>query len=71
MSQLQSVVFNPKQFTTAQARGWMKDHNIQPIKMVDKTKTQFRYRIQNPRKFKRFVTKKVSQGIMLVIGFPS
>lgn len=69
MSEIQSVVFNPKQFTPNQARLWLKNNNIRPIKIVDRTATQLRYRIVNPKKFKRFRTKIIKSGIMFVIGF--
>ena len=71
MSEIQSVVFNPKQFSPTQARAWLKANNIKPIKMVDRTPTQLRYRIQRPGLFKRFRTKIIKSGIMLIIGFKS
>ncbi len=69
MSQLQSVVFNNKQFTTTLARAWLKENNLKSIKKVDITKNTLRYRIQPPSRFKKFRTKIVSQGVMLVLGF--
>ncbi len=69
MSQLQSVVFNNKQFTPTLARAWLKENNLIAVKKVDITKNTLRYRIRSPARFKRFRTKIVSQGVMLVLGF--
>ena len=59
-----------KKWTTIRARAWLKKHKLTPIKMVDKTKNKLRYRIQSPKKFKSFSTKKTSKGISLIIGNP-
>lgn len=69
MSEIRLLVFNPKQFSTEKARLWLKNNNIKPIKVVDRSTTQLRYRIVDPKKFKRFRTKIVKSGIMLIIGF--
>jgi len=69
-SQIQSVVFLRKKWNVTEARKWLKLHgNLKPIKAVDKNSTQLRFRLQNPKKFKRFITKKVKDDVLLIIGF--
>jgi len=79
MSEIQSVVFIPNgknKWNSSKARNWLKAHNFNPIKRVDKLKssetgkiTQLRYRITDPRKYMRFITKKTTDEINFVIGF--
>lgn len=79
MSEIQSIVFIPNgknKWNSSKARNWLKAHNFKPIKRVDKLKssetgkvTQLRYRIADPSKFKRFITKKTSEEINFIIGF--
>lgn len=40
---MQAILFDNKQFTTEQARNWLKDHDFYPIKPVHKTKNYLRY----------------------------
>lgn len=52
------------------ASRWLNDHNLIPMKKVDRTyDNKLRYRLVDPSKFKRFITKKLSNGISLIIGF--
>ncbi len=69
MSTVQAVIFNNKKWTSEKARSWLKSHEYIPLKRVHKTTNFLRYRIKDPSKFKRFTTKKMSNGIELVIGF--
>jgi hypothetical protein len=61
-------------YTAAQARKWLKKHNYKPIKRVHITKkdgsiVSIRYRIQDPKLFKSFITKKIDDGnINLILG---
>jgi hypothetical protein len=68
-SQIHSVLFDNKRWLTSEARRWLKDHNIKPIKPVHKTPNFHRYRIVDPNEFKSFSTKKMDNGIELVIGY--
>lgn len=77
MSQIHSVVFltDNKKWSLAKTRKWLKKHDMIPIKDVDKVKvkgkiSQYRYRLKDPKKFKRFITKKTKDDINFVIGFP-
>ncbi len=66
---LHSVVFlKDKGWNSNKAREWLKKHDYKPIKRVHKTENTLRYRLRPP-KFKRYITKKIKNGINLVIGF--
>lgn len=73
MFEIHSVDFR-QNYTTPQARQWLKKHNLQPIKRVHITKkdnviTSRRYRIKDPELFKSFITKKIDNGnINLILG---
>lgn len=68
-SNIQAVVFDNKKWSTTTARAWLKKHKLNSIKRVDKKGNQLRYRIQSPRKFKTFITKKTKSKLLLIIGF--
>jgi hypothetical protein len=69
MSEIHSVLFDINKWTTAKARAWLKKENLKPIKKVHKQENFLRYRLHDPSKYKRFITKKLDNGIDLVIGF--
>jgi hypothetical protein len=78
MSEIHSIVFIPNRknpWTTTKARKWLKKHNLTPLKRVHKitsSKTgiiHLRYRIRDPKLYKRFITKKTKEGINIIIGF--
>ncbi len=52
MSKIQSVTFKRRYWTIDRAREWLEDNNIKPIK-IDETKTLYRFRIINPKKFSK------------------
>ena len=72
--EIHSVDFR-QNYTTPQARQWLKKRDLQPIKRVHITKkdgiiTSRRYRIKDPSLFKSFITKKVDNGnINLILGY--
>ena len=55
-------------WTPTLMRAWLKKHKLKAIKPVHKMGTQLRYRIKDPKLFKRFTTKKIG-NIYLVIGW--
>lgn len=71
--EIHSVDFR-QNYTTPQAKRWLKKHDLQPIKRVHITKkdgviTSRRYRIKDPSIYKSFITKKVDNGnINLILG---
>lgn len=65
---IQAVLFDNKKYTTSEARKWLHKHNLKPIKKAHKTINFLRYRINEPEKYKSFITKKISDNIQLIIG---
>ena len=75
-SSIHSVVFMADDWTAATARRWLKQHDLKPIKHVDKTANTLRYRIRPPYWFESFITKKIEdhektkpREINLIIGY--
>lgn len=66
---IQSIIFNKEYWTQSEANNWLKKHNRHPIKAVHETKHFYRYRIKRPSGFKRYITKKLDNGIELIIGY--
>ena len=75
MSEIHSISFLAKGgWTATKARKWLKEHDLKPIKRVDKVYvdgklTQLRYRIKDPKQFKTFSTKRVKPHINIIIGY--
>jgi hypothetical protein len=78
MSKLQSVVFltDNKKWTLPKAKKWLKEHNLKLLKGkdIDKVKkgkkiVQYRFRIEDPKQFERFITKKTKDDINFIIGY--
>lgn len=68
-NQVQAILFKKDKWSSKKSLFWLKEHNYNPIKEVHITKNFRRYRIRNPDKFKRFITKKLKNNIDLIIGF--
>jgi hypothetical protein len=69
MSEIHSIIFKKKSYTTSRARYWLKKHNFKPIKRVHVTENFYRYRIEPPEKYKCFATKYITKDIAFVFGF--
>lgn len=70
MSEIHSVLFDNTKWTMTEARYWLKQSKLKPIKRVHITDKYYRYRIHDPRIYKRFITKKITkQGLIFIIGF--
>jgi hypothetical protein len=71
MSKIQSIAFfTADGWTPAKAKIYMKSAGFRPIKPVDKhLHGQLRYRLADPRKFRRFRVKTTKYGFNLIIGF--
>lgn len=67
-SKVQSVVFTRPQWTVPRAARWLRKHHF-IVKKVDVTATQLRFRQRSPKPFKRYISKKVKDGILIIIGF--
>ena len=67
---VQSVHFPEKHWNEKDAEEWLKEHKFIPLKGVDKELHGWlRYRIADPRDFKRFITRKLKNHVNLIIGF--
>ena len=65
---LQSVLF-PKNYTMKEVKQFVTKHNLKPIKDIHETARFKRLRISEPN-YNKYSTKKLSNGIELVIGYP-
>lgn len=68
-SEIQSIIFDLKKYDTMQARKWMRERGIIPIKKVHISDHSLRYRIRPKEKFKNFVSKKLTNDITLILGY--
>lgn len=75
-SYIQTIIFSnntDKQWNAGSAKKWMFERNLCPIKKVKKElvkgKNTFRYCINPPEAFKKFLTKPLPNGITYIIGF--
>jgi len=69
-TEVQSVILPKKKFTKLQAKKWIKDNGYKESfykKKVDITKEYYRYRQKAP-KYKKYRNKKLSNGVILVLG---
>ena len=69
MSEVQAVLFKKDLITPREAKIWLRNNNLKAIKKVHATKNLYRYRINNPRKYKRMRYKKINNFISFIIGF--
>lgn len=68
-SLIQAIRFDRTRWTADQARKWLTSHNFHPIKRVDKTAGELRYRLRPPDQFRSYATKQTGEGINFIIGF--
>ena len=69
MSKIQSVLFDREICDIPNAKVWLDEHHLEPIKKADITKRFIHFRIRNPNEFNRIRTMKTSKGIEFHIGF--
>lgn len=68
---IQSVVFPRPQWSLAQANKYIDDHGYKKkfySKPVEVHPTQYRYRQQARHHFKNYTTKKLKNGVLLIVG---
>lgn len=65
--QTQAIIFDKKYYDSTKAQSWLKKHKYSPIK-VHTTEEYIRFRIREPIKYKRFITKDIKKGIKMIIG---
>jgi len=73
---VQAIRFDRSHWTPKTARIWLRDHDYTPIKRVDVTTNELRYRIREPSP--AFIYRYVNlsrggpvKGVRAVMGFPS
>jgi hypothetical protein len=69
--ELQSVVFDKKKWTQAKAEAWLRDNGYKTSfygKKVDERPTQWRYRQTAPSRYRNYVSKKLPNNVLLVLG---
>ena len=66
---IQAVLFKKKKYTTTEARKYLKNNDMNPIKRVHITQNYLRYRLQPPELFNKFKMKKKGNNILYVIGW--
>lgn len=76
MSRIHSVYFMTTDgWNEMLAKNWLNKHNLTPIKPVHYMGNELRYRIEDPKHFKNFTTKKIathndySSPVYLVLGW--
>lgn len=74
MSQIHSVIFGNSWGNEEHRIKWLKDHDLRPIKAVhiteNKGEKHYRYRIVDPKEFKRFTTEVIKDhDLSLVLGW--
>lgn len=68
MSEVQAILFNNQKWKLTDALYYLQEHEIKPMK-IHETKNYYRFRLRDPKKYSHFITKKMRNGISLVIGF--
>jgi hypothetical protein len=63
---IQAVLF-PKDYGAKAAKAYLKQHDLKPIKRAHKTAGRIRYRIADPVKGAKYITKSVDDGIQFII----
>ncbi len=68
-SEIHGILFDKTKYTEAEAKKYLKEHNMKPIKRVHITEKFFRYRLVDPKVFKYFRIKKIGGGVEYILGF--
>lgn len=71
MNNIQSIIFNKKNYTLKQSQEWIKKHGYKLTfygKPVDITENYYRYRQQSPKKWKTY-RNKIDDGLYIVLGY--
>jgi|LakMenE01Jun11ns_1017448.scaffolds.fasta_scaffold9159531_2 hypothetical protein len=65
---IQAVLF-PKHFSILEIKRFLNEHNLKQIKPIHETVRFKRVRITEPSLYKSFSTKRLSNGVDLVLGY--
>jgi len=66
MIKVQSVLIPKKRFTYSRAKAWLRRNGFKFIK-VHTTPHFYRFRQKHPNPYREYITKKLSNGVRLVI----
>ena len=67
---VQSVIIEKKFFSLKEAKEWILSHGYYIFK-IDETKNYYRFRQQDPSRYKHYFTKNVAKGVDFIIGYNS
>lgn len=72
MSEIQSVIFPKESFKVGESRKWLKKNNLLWNGKVDREHRPhyLAFRQTAPEQYKRFISKKLPNGVILIIGYP-
>lgn len=65
---VQTLILPKSDFTKAQARAWAKSRGF-TIDFIDVKANTYRIRQVSPRNFRRFASKKLPNGVVIVTGY--
>lgn len=65
---VQSILFDKHFWNQDLAESYLQLHNFKPIKDVHETLNYYRYRLAQPKKNGRYFTKKLHNGVSLIIN---
>ncbi len=68
-SYVQAVIFEKKKWKKKKINEYLEKNDLKPLKEIHETTNYYRQRIRDPKQFKKFITKDLSGGIKVVIGF--
>ena len=68
MSEIQSIHIPINKYTKKEAWDWILQHGFTPIKET-KESNYYKFRLDDPKYYKRFRTKVLDNGIQLILGF--
>lgn len=66
-TEVQSVLFDNKKFSTRQADSWLSSHGFKRTGM-EKTTNNIRFRQTSPKRYGKFATKEITPGVKFVFG---
>ena len=69
MSHIQSVLFDKNYWDIFDSINWLHYHHLYPIKSPHITKKFIRYRIKDPKYFRRLRTIKTKDHLDIIVGF--
>jgi hypothetical protein len=65
----QAIIFDKFYWSPLETRKWLIMHHLIPIKPMHETKKFYRYRLRDPKDFKRIRTIKTKDHLDIIIGY--